>query len=88
MSDLIVIGAGLSGLALAPAATERGADVVVLEARMRIGGRVLSHRTEAGASNLGPAWVWSVIQPCVARAVRAAALALNEQAETTNFMLL
>lgn len=27
----------------------RGADVVVLEARARIGGRVLSHRTSAGA---------------------------------------
>ena len=38
MADLIVIGAGLSGLALARAAAERGADVAVLEARMRIGG--------------------------------------------------
>ncbi|WP_287799928.1 FAD-dependent oxidoreductase [Acidiphilium sp.] len=38
MPDLIVIGAGLSGLALARAATGRGAEVVVLEARARIGG--------------------------------------------------
>ncbi|HVC31375.1 MAG TPA: FAD-dependent oxidoreductase, partial [Steroidobacteraceae bacterium] len=86
MPDLIVIGAGLSGLALARAAAERGADVVVLEARTHIGGRVLSHRTEAGAYDLGPAWVWPAIQPRIARAVRAAGLALTEQAEAGGFV--
>jgi len=86
MPDLIVIGAGLSGLALARAAAERGADVVVLEARARMGGRVLSHRTEAGAYDLGPAWVWPAIQPRIARAVRAAGLALTEQAEAGGFV--
>ena len=86
MPDLIVIGAGLSGLALARAASERGADVVVLEARARIGGRVLSHRTEAGAYDLGPAWVWPAIQPRIARAVQAAGLVLTEQAEAGGFV--
>lgn len=86
MHDLIVIGAGLSGLALARAATGRGADVVVLEARGRIGGRVLSHRTAAGAYDLGPAWVWPAIQPRIARAVRAAGLELHEQAEAGGFV--
>ena len=86
MFDLIVIGAGLSGLALARAAAERGAEVVVLEARARIGGRVLSHRTEAGAYDLGPAWVWPTIQPRIARTVRAAGLDLHEQAETGGFV--
>ncbi len=57
MPDLIVIGAGLCGLALARATAGRGAEVVVLEARARIGERVLSHHTEAGADELGPAWV-------------------------------
>ena len=86
MLDLIVIGAGLSGLALARAATGRGAEVVVLEARARIGGRVLSHSTEAGAYDLGPAWVWPAIQPRIARAVEAAGLALTEQAEAGGFI--
>ena len=39
----IVIGAGLSGLAAAYALTKAGWDVTVLEARDRIGGRVLSY---------------------------------------------
>ncbi len=86
MPDLIVIGAGLSGLALARDAARRGAEVVVLEARTRIGGRVLSHRTEAGAYDLGPAWVWPAIQPRIARAVQAAGLALTEQTEAGGFV--
>ncbi len=86
MPDLIVIGAGLSGLALAREAAGRGAEVVMLEARARIGGRVLSHRTKAGAYDLGPAWVWPVLQPRIARAVQAAGLALTEQAETGGFV--
>ncbi len=81
MPDLIVIGAGLSGLALARAAAQRGDEVVMLEARARVGGRVLSHRSAAGAYDLGPAWVWPGIQPRIAQAVQAAGLSLHEQAE-------
>src|SRR5579885_1199150 len=43
-TDVVVIGAGASGLAAARALDERGYDVVVLEARERIGGRVFTHR--------------------------------------------
>lgn len=69
-------GAVETCLALAREAAARGADVVVLEARRRMGGRVLSHRTEAGSHDLGPAWVWPAIQPRIARVMRAARLAL------------
>ena len=86
MPDLIVIGAGLSGLALAREAAERGAEVVVLESRARIGGRVLSHRTAAGAYDLGPAWVWPSLQPRIARAIQAAGLAATEQVEAGGFV--
>jgi monoamine oxidase len=53
--DLIVVGAGLSGLNAAFTAQEQGARVLVLEARNRIGGRIhtLDHlpgRPEAGAN--------------------------------------
>jgi monoamine oxidase len=53
--DLIVIGAGLSGLNAANIAQEQGARVLVLEARNRIGGRIytLDHlpgKPEAGAN--------------------------------------
>lgn len=43
-TDVVVIGAGVSGLAAARALRERGVRVEVLEARDRIGGRVLTHR--------------------------------------------
>jgi len=53
--DLIVIGAGLSGLNAAVTAQRQGARVLVLEARNRLGGRIhtLDHlpgRPEAGAN--------------------------------------
>jgi monoamine oxidase len=43
-TDVIVIGAGAAGLAAARELQERGLDVVVLEARERVGGRVFTHR--------------------------------------------
>lgn len=43
-ADVIVIGAGLAGLRCATGLAAEGADVVVVEARDRVGGRVWSHR--------------------------------------------
>ena len=48
-SSVVVIGAGVSGLAAARALAQRGAEVLVLEARDRIGGRVVTHRPPGGA---------------------------------------
>ncbi|WP_287799926.1 FAD-dependent oxidoreductase [Acidiphilium sp.] len=47
---------------------------------------MLSHRTTAGAYDLGAAWVWPAIQPHIARAVHATGLALTEQAEAGGFV--
>ncbi len=41
-TDVVIIGAGAAGLAAARALDEQGVDVVVLEARERIGGRVFT----------------------------------------------
>jgi monoamine oxidase len=46
--DVIVVGAGFSGLAAATALSEAGADVLVLEAADRVGGRVESERLADG----------------------------------------
>ena len=61
----LVVGAGLSGLALADHLMRNGEPVTVLDARDRIGGRILS--TDAGL-DLGPAWFWPG-QPRMARMV-------------------
>ena len=57
-SDVLVIGAGLSGLAAALHLEAHGADVRVVEAKERVGGRVrsmrrLGHRQEAGGAYIG-----------------------------------
>jgi monoamine oxidase len=56
--DAIVVGAGYSGLAAAAALRRAGAEVVVVEARDRVGGRVWTARTHSGAAvDLGGQWV-------------------------------
>jgi L-amino acid dehydrogenase len=57
-ADVIVIGAGLSGLAAAWEITKAGRSVVVLEARDRIGGRMVRRPViEGGWIDLGGQWV-------------------------------
>ena len=86
MLDLIVVGAGLSGLALAHRAETSGRNTLVMEARPRIGGRVLGHRTAAGTYDLGPAWIWPAIQPRIAALVGSVGLTLIEQSEAGDFV--
>ena len=42
-ADVVIVGAGLAGLQCATLLSRAGRDVVVLEARDRVGGRVQSH---------------------------------------------
>ncbi len=51
--DVIVIGAGISGLHAASLLNEQGAKVRVIEAQSRVGGRLLSLRNLEGAPEAG-----------------------------------
>ena len=55
---VVVIGAGVGGLAAASRLHAQGIDVRVLEARDRTGGRLLSVPTKGGRFDLGATWFW------------------------------
>jgi monoamine oxidase len=86
MHDLIIVGAGLAGLTLARRMASAGADLLVLEARARIGGRVLNHITPHGTYDLGPAWIWPAMQPSIAAAITSAGLAIDPQDDRGGFL--
>lgn len=61
--DVAVIGAGLAGLRAAERLAAAGLNCHVLEARDRIGGRLLSQRLDCGATiDLGGQWVGAMHQ--------------------------
>jgi len=58
MADVVVVGAGLSGLICARRLREAGADVVVVEARDRVGGRTVNEPIGPGrVVEMGGQWV-------------------------------
>ncbi len=70
---IIIVGAGLSGLRVASLLISQGIECRVLEARGRIGGRVLSETVEdkpdLGTFDLGPTWFWPQHEPSISRLV-------------------
>ena len=80
--DVVVIGAGLSGLTAAALLCEAGADVQLLEADSQIGGRIQAlHDPETNEyiADLGPTWVWPKYQPVVTKWTNALDLETFEQ---------
>ncbi|PKO29692.1 MAG: amine oxidase [Betaproteobacteria bacterium HGW-Betaproteobacteria-9] len=65
VADVVVVGAGLCGLALTRTLVARGLSVTLLEARERIGGRVLTRTDEqtGQALDLGATWYWTETEP-------------------------
>ena len=58
--DVVVIGAGISGLACAQALKNSGKSVLVLEAKERIGGRLYSVKHEGDIFDLGASWIHGI----------------------------
>lgn len=61
-TDVLIVGGGLSGVALADRLSSAGMDYLVAEARERLGGRILtktiSGQDDQAGFDLGPAWFW------------------------------
>lgn len=82
-TDVLIVGAGLSGLTLAAALVRRGIDFSLVEARNRIGGRILSVESgqadrAPGSFDLGPSWVWPG-QPRIERLLKELEIGVFEQ---------
>lgn len=76
--DTIVIGAGVAGLTAARLLASEGQRVVVLEARDRIGGRVVTDRTGGFVTDLGASWIHGVDDSPVAAAAAAFGMPMVE----------
>src|SRR5258708_12691355 len=55
--EVVIIGASVAGLTAARELSAAGVQVLVLEARDRLGGRVLTHHTPDGPVELGAEFV-------------------------------
>ncbi|MEM8557292.1 MAG: FAD-dependent oxidoreductase [Bacteroidota bacterium] len=72
-TDVAIVGGGLAGLCAARLLHRAGVGFVLLEARDRLGGRVLTvdeaGRPSEDGFDLGPSWYWPHIQPDIAALV-------------------
>lgn len=78
----IIIGAGLSGLYIAWKLQQQKKDVILLEARARTGGRILSPQINEDIDHridLGPAWIWPQFQPRLSQLLNELKIDLFEQ---------
>ena len=61
--DTIIIGGGLSGIYAAYLLAAKNKSLILLEARSRLGGRILSPKHQGYSADLGPSWYWPMINP-------------------------
>lgn len=80
--DTIIIGGGLSGLYCAHLLAAANRSFMVLEARGRLGGRILSPEHQGFHTDLGPSWYWPAIQPRMVRLIQTLGLRGYPQFET------
>jgi len=57
-TEVLIVGAGLSGLSAAWRLKQLGIEYRLVEARARTGGRILSSAEHGDDYDLGPSWIW------------------------------
>jgi monoamine oxidase len=63
--DTIIIGGGLSGIYAASLIAGKKHSLALLEARSRVGGRILSPEYRGFFTDMGPSWYWPMMNPKV-----------------------
>jgi monoamine oxidase len=58
VDEVVIVGAGVSGLTTAWLLRQQGITATVLEARDRVGGRTRSFAADTVHGDLGAAWIW------------------------------
>jgi len=77
-TDILIVGGGLSGLALADLLEQKGRRWQLVEANPQLGGRILSPEILGAHFDLGPAWFWPG-QPRMAELIQRFDLNVFEQ---------
>ena len=96
--QVAIVGGGLSGFYAAWLLERQGIDYVLLEARTRFGGRIISlpSATEqalirgsriSGRFDLGPTWFWPDMQPELSRLLDALEVPVSQQFDTGDMMM-
>lgn len=84
-TQTLIVGGGLTGLAIAQGLEAAGHDYLLVEARSRFGGRVMSQPHGDTAFDLGPSWFWPG-QPRMASLARALGVRRFDQFATGDLM--
>lgn len=56
-TEVLIVGAGLTGLTIAYLLRDRGLDITIIESRDRIGGRILTKSTNGDLLEMGATWL-------------------------------
>jgi len=80
--DTIIIGGGLSGIYAAFLLAAKKKSLLLLEARSRVGGRILSPEYQGFFADLGPSWYWPSVNPKITSLIQTLGLKGYLQFET------